>query len=123
MKDIKHTPGAWIFMTDDTFYGEIRDADNFTLIAVMPELDDRPEDFTLIAAAPDLLAACEYNDLNLFNRDQDMLDSIADVLEDRGILLGIVEALREKARMEKTAIAKAKGERDEHSIATRWAMC
>ena len=50
----------WVFMTDETFYGEIRDVNTFDLIAVMPELDDRPEDFQLIATAPKLLEALEY---------------------------------------------------------------
>ena len=55
----EHTPGPWVFMDDDTFYGEIRDCETFTEIARMPDMDDRPDDFRLIAAAPDLLEACE----------------------------------------------------------------
>ena len=55
----KFTPGEWVFMTDETFYGEIRSVDTFELIAVMPDLDDRPEDFQLIAAAPKLLEVLE----------------------------------------------------------------
>ena len=47
----KHTPGPWTFMEDEIFWGEIRGPD-FELIAVMPELDERSEDFRLIAAAP-----------------------------------------------------------------------
>ena len=51
----KHTPGEWIYLPD---WGEIRDVETFTVIATVPELDDRPADFTLMAAAPALLYAC-----------------------------------------------------------------
>jgi hypothetical protein len=55
----RHTPRPWVFMTDDTFYGQIRDANDFRLIAVMPDMDDRPEDFALIQAAPDYHAVAQ----------------------------------------------------------------
>jgi len=59
----KATPGPWIHMDGDVFYGEIRDVDNFDLIAEVPEADDRPEDFEFMAEArqdiPDLLAEVE----------------------------------------------------------------
>lgn len=48
----EHTPGPWVNMPDGAFWGEIRSAETFDLIAVMPELDDRTADFELIAAAP-----------------------------------------------------------------------
>jgi hypothetical protein len=106
MKDIKHTPGAWIFMTDDTFYGEIRDADNFTLIAVMPELDDRPEDFTLIAAAPDLLAACEEMVAYIYKRAEEW-----DRVHGKGNFFeNINDAESTLVDVMRTAIAKAKGD-------------
>lgn len=54
-----HTPGPWVNMPKGAFWGEVRSAETFELIAVMPECDDRTADFELIAAAPDLLAACE----------------------------------------------------------------
>jgi hypothetical protein len=46
------TPGPWCNMKDTVFHGEIRQANDegFALIAVMPELDDREEDFDYIAA-------------------------------------------------------------------------
>ena len=57
----------------------------------------------LIAATPDLLAACEYG------QGPDALLGIADALEDRG-LSGYAHWLRKKAEAERAAIAKAKGE-------------
>lgn len=54
-----HTPGPWVYLQDDPFWGEIRSAETFDLIAQQPEADDREADFILMAAAPDLLAACE----------------------------------------------------------------
>lgn len=45
------TPGEWAHMTDDTFFGQIRTVDDFTLIAEMPALDDRTADFEFIAYA------------------------------------------------------------------------
>ena len=53
------TPREIVFMTDDTFYGEIWDCATGKVLAVMPPLDDLPEEFTLFAAAYDLLAALE----------------------------------------------------------------
>lgn len=47
------TPGDWLHLgendPDSPFWGEIRSIDAFTLIAEMPELDDRTEDFNFIA--------------------------------------------------------------------------
>ena len=54
-----YTPGPWVNMDKDPFWGEIRACETFDLIAVMPELDDRTDDFNLIAAAPELLEACK----------------------------------------------------------------
>lgn len=65
-----HTPGPWIMM-EGGLYGEIRDLDTFTVIAKMPEFDDREDDFRLIAAAPELLAACEFA-LDVFRSWPDM---------------------------------------------------
>lgn len=58
---MNHTPGPWIYFGDDDslFWGEIRGTETFELIAKQPELDDRHDDFVLMAVAPDLLAVCE----------------------------------------------------------------
>lgn len=45
------TPGEWVNMGDGSFFGDIRTAETFTLIAEMPELDDRTADFDFIAHA------------------------------------------------------------------------
>ena len=58
-----HTRGPWTYMGGDLFmespyWGQIRSA-NWDLIAQQPDGDDRHHDFVLMAAAPDLLEACE----------------------------------------------------------------
>ena len=92
------TPGEWIYFDDveSPFWGEIRSAETFDVIAHQVDGDDRTEDFKLMAAAPELLAACELA-YNLLNGGSYAVSSTrADVVE----LLN-------------TAIAKAKGETNE----------
>jgi len=55
----KATPRPWVYMTDETFFGEIRCAADdpgygFAEIADTPELDDRSDDFEYIVAAVNL---------------------------------------------------------------------
>lgn len=53
----KHTPGPWRLGPS---LGEVRDDDNNVLCDVYHDSDEQAEaDTRLIAAAPDLLAACE----------------------------------------------------------------
>lgn len=55
----QHTPGPWVFMTDETFGGQIRTTDDFTLIATAAD-DQYGEQ---IAAAPTLHSLlCEWLD-------------------------------------------------------------
>jgi hypothetical protein len=64
-RESKATEGPWVHLENTPFWGEIRTANekSFTQIAVMPELDDRTDDFNFIAWArtdiPDLLAELE----------------------------------------------------------------
>jgi hypothetical protein len=71
-REAKATPGFWVNMgehnPDSIYFGEIRcggtqEQEAFTLIAVMPELDDRTDDFNFIAHArediPALVAEVE----------------------------------------------------------------
>jgi hypothetical protein len=53
MSESKHTPGPWVRYDQD--YAEIVTADHKSSVAMVA----RAEDADLIAAAPDLLAACE----------------------------------------------------------------
>lgn len=94
----EHTPGPWVNMPDGAFWGEIRSAETFDLIAVMPELDDRTADFELIAAAPDLLAACEAV-AEATGRDLTEAEMCRGVCH---VPLGLIEAMDD-------AIAKARG--------------
>ena len=57
----KHTPGPWVYFekNDSAFWGEIRSAETFDLIASQPPFDNREADFLLMAAAPDLLEALQ----------------------------------------------------------------
>lgn len=57
---IQHTPGPWVYFGDDNspFWGQIRGTQDFSLIAQQVDGDDRHEDFVLMAAAPELYAAC-----------------------------------------------------------------
>lgn len=45
------TPGPWAAMNNTVFHGELRSCDGFVVIAVMPEHDDRPDDFVFMADA------------------------------------------------------------------------
>lgn len=66
------TPGDWIHLGEDDpdspFWGEIRAIESFTLIAVMPALDDRTEDFNFIGHSKEdvswLLAEIERLQVN-----------------------------------------------------------
>lgn len=56
----KITPAPWVYMTDETFGGEIRscgasedDPSAFSHIADTPEMDDRPDDMEWIAHSPE----------------------------------------------------------------------
>ena len=71
----------------------------------------------LWAAAPDLLAACD-NPVRVghkvFHDPQWQMEFAANILGGYGDV-GLAEFLREKARMERAAIAKAKGETNANS--------
>jgi hypothetical protein len=71
-REARATPGFWVNMgehnPDSVFFGEIRcggtqEQETFILIAVMPESDDRTDDFNFIAHArediPALVAEVE----------------------------------------------------------------
>lgn len=52
-------PEEWINMPDGLFFGEMRTVETFTLIAKMPELDDRTAEFEFFAASrANILALC-----------------------------------------------------------------
>lgn len=51
-----HTPKPWVYRADD---GEVRADDDRCCVATVEILDDSDANGRLIAAAPDLLAACE----------------------------------------------------------------
>lgn len=93
-----HTPRPWTYADD----GFVRDLDGH-LIAD-PHMDDRdPEEREanghLIAAAPDLLAACDRLARAAANRDNTMGDPLR--------LIEVQAELREATTAARTAIAKA----------------
>jgi len=97
-------------MDTEPFCGEIRDCKTFTTIAVMPDMDDRPDDFRLIAAVPDLLEALETGDDE--RSGPELLREVARWLEH--YQLGVLAwTVREKAARDEAAIARAKGESDD----------
>jgi hypothetical protein len=56
---MKHTPGPWVYQEHTTGTIEIHNQDS--TIGTVAQLNPRgPEDARLIAAAPELLRACEY---------------------------------------------------------------
>jgi len=89
----KYTPGPWVFLAE---WGEIRDAETFTEIARMPELDDRPEDFTLMTAAPL------------------MYEALANIENDDGSIPPAIWAMRNKA------LAAARGEANNGTETEAW---
>ena len=58
MSEPKHTPGPWRW--DGKYCGDIVDADGYSVAGIMEleEVAETDSNARLIAAAPDLLAAC-----------------------------------------------------------------
>lgn len=104
MSDNKPTPGPWVW---DAQYGLLDGGDHSTVLWVDTEEDaPLPADATLIAAAPDLLAACENAaseiDAMTSEWEKDARMASCDHQELRDMLL-LLEDLT-------AAIKKAKGE-------------
>lgn len=93
MTDVLHTPGPWavVYESGNT---QIKSADGESLMCdetYYPWVPENPKDWDLIAAAPDLLSACEA-----------LLRFAENSESEFGIILGSANSARR-------AIAKAKG--------------
>ena len=100
----KHTPGPWHRITDDSLIvaaGEtfIADADPSDAVSLpYPPITEAEANATLIAAAPDLLAAC----VEALGRCEDAANDVAD-----GNTGGVADSLADAGVVLRAAIAKA----------------
>jgi hypothetical protein len=94
-----HTPEPWRYVADD---GEIRADDDRCCVATIEILDDSGANGSLIAAAPDLLAAGE--------KAARVLDSAAIALAGTPAYRALVKRCADTATELRTAIVKARGQ-------------
>lgn len=95
---LKATPGPWLVTTTPTGKGKVTDSSGFSICNTTAGSNKQQmRDAKLIAAAPDLYAACEA-----FLRYQDMVNS--------GATNGLIKAYADMYEAAQSALAKARGE-------------
>lgn len=112
----KRTQGEWYIYKRDNKPPELRvRVDDITDLLICTGHNNPTlrmcADFALIASSPDLLAACEKggtaNEENVLDYAADLIESL--IPQDNSGNWEVARTLREKARMERAAIAKARG--------------